>query len=368
MRIGVLSSYGYICKVNNYGSLLQYFALQTYLERNGYEVYWIRFVKDNSNHNFIIKYLRSKLFNSNFKIPTEHYSKTDFDFFIKKYIKVSEYTYNSYTDIKTNPPKADFFIVGSDQVWNGYSPERYLMFVPDGKPKISYAVSFGKNNIKNYLKPLMWYYLKGFKAISVREKIAIDICSSIGRKNIKHVIDPTFLLLKKDYMDFIDNEKIIPEKEPYIFCYFVNPFEKNIFPYKRNIDIFKEETQHKLIITAIQGAEKAFDKSYIRNPSPLKWIELIANADYILTNSFHGMAFSIIMRKKFLVIPQKGFGEEQNSRQTNLLATLNLNDRIYNENISILQQIERPIKWEIVEHKINQFVDYSKDFLKKNLD
>lgn len=367
MKIGVLSSFGYICNVNNYGSLLQYFALQTYLVRKGYEVYWIRFNEDKNNPNVIYKYIKKLVLNSNLKILTEHFNKKGFNSFIEKYINLSDFEYRSYKEIKKNPPLADLYIVGSDQVWNGYSPDRYLMFIPHSKPKISYAVSFGKNTIKKYLKPLMWYYLKGFKAISVREKAGIEICNSVGRKEAKYVIDPTFLLTKDDYMEFVNNEKIQSEKDSYIFSYFVNPFNNNIFPYMKDCNKLKEQTHCRLITTAIQGAEKAFNGENIINPSPLKWIELIANADYILTNSFHGMAFSIIMRKQFLVIPQKGAGEEQNNRQMDLLSTLDLNDRIYNDKMDLFEQINKPIIWDQIEPKIHHFVDYSKNFLYTNI-
>lgn len=367
MKIGVLSSFGYICNVNNYGSLLQYFALQTYLVRSGHDVYWIRYKKDKNNQGVISKYIRKIIFNSNFEILTKHFNKKDFNSFIEKYINLSDSEYRSYSEIKKNPPEADIYIVGSDQVWNGYSPDRYLMFVPHNKIKISYAVSFGKSTIKRYLKPLMWYYLKGFKAISVREKAGIEICNSVGRKDAKYVIDPTFLLTKKDYMEFINNEKIKSEKEHYIFSYFVNPFNDNIFPYTKCCNDLKEQTHCRLILTAIQGAEKAFNKEEIINPSPLKWIELIANADYILTNSFHGMAFSIIMRKQFLVMPQKGVGKEQNNRQLDLLSMLDLGDRIYNDKIELFEQINKPINWTQIEPKIDYFVDCSKKFLYTNL-
>lgn len=368
MKIGVLSSYAYICKVNNYGSLLQYFALQTYLTRCGYEVYWIRFNnKTEKKSSLISRYIRTKLFNSNFKISINHFNKDGFDSFIQKNINLSNLEYNSYRAIKKNPPLADLYIVGSDQVWSGYSPDRYLMFISHDKPKISYAVSFGKSGVKKYLKPLMWYYLKGFKKISVREKSGIKICYSVGRKDAEYVIDPTFLLTKNDYMEFVNKEKIKSESKPYIYSYFVNPFNDNRFPYVESFNELVEKTHCKIITTAIQGAEKAFEEKYIINPSPLKWIELIANADYVLTNSFHGMAFSIIMRKQFLIMPQKGVGEEQNNRQMDLLSTLELNNRVYNDNLSILEQIEKPINWRRVEFKINQFVNYSKEFLKTNL-
>lgn len=367
MKIGVLSSFGYICDVNNYGSLLQYFALQTYLVRNGHEVYWIRLKKNKNNQCIISKYIKKIIFNSNFEILTEHFNKKDFNSFIKKNINLSDYEYRSYREIKKNPPKADIYIVGSDQVWNGYSPDRYLMFIPHNKTKISYAVSFGKSTIKKYLKPLMWYYLKGFRAISVREKAGIEICNSVGRKDAKYVIDPTFLLTKNDYMGFLNKEKIKSEKDSYIFSYFVNPFNNNIFPYMKDCYDLKEQTHCRLILTAIQGAEKAFNKETIINPSPLKWIDLIANADYVLTNSFHGMAFSIILRKQFLVLPQKGAGEEQNNRQMNLLSTLDLNDRIYNDKIGLFEQINKPINWTQIESKINHFIDFSKEFLYSNL-
>lgn len=368
MKIGILSSYAYICKVNNYGSLLQYYALQTYLESLGNKVFWIRFNPTNRNIKGINQWLRKKILKSNFKIKNiEFYNRLGFEQFIRDNIHISSHEYYKYSDLKKNPPKADLYIVGSDQIWNGFSPERYLMFTPKNTPKISYAVSFGKNSIKSYLKPLMWYYLKDFIGISVRETEGINICKSVGRKDAVYSIDPTFLLDKKMYIKITNkaNIKRLTEQR-YIYGYFVNPFKDNIFPFTEEIREIKDSTGYEFYITAIQNAEKAFTEFTIVQPAPLEWIYNILESEAIITNSFHGVAFAINLQKNFLLFPQTGETANQNCRYFDLLKQLNLEERIYNpQKGSVIDQLNKSINWSIIDKQKETLTNKAKEYLNK---
>lgn len=366
MNIIVLSSYSYIIKVNNYGSILQYFALQTYLRNKGHNVQWLKYKAIKKTPKGINKWLREKLLHSYFKTDNViFHNKEGFENFIAKYIKLTDNTYINQKELYSNPPKADLYIVGSDQVWNGYSPDRFLTFVPKNIPKISYAVSFGKNKIPKFMLPLLWYYLKSFRAISIREIEGVNLCHMLGRKDAKYVIDPSFLLNRKDYIQIINTDKSIkPITAPYIYGYFVNPFPNNTLTYKTKIDEYIKEIGIDFWVTGIQNAELALEQYKEIQPTPLEWISVILNADYVLTNSFHGVAFSINLQKKFLVILQNGDMSNQNCRYLNLLKKLELEDRIYNPlKGSILEQMNRPINWKEVNNKKNNFIKESEDYL-----
>lgn len=369
MKIAILSSYSYVCKVNNYGSILQYFALQTYLRQLGHKPFWIRYVPYKKKPTGLNKCLREKILKSNFNLEEiKHYNTIGFRTFIEKHLCLSDNIYHTYKELKSNPPKADLYIVGSDQVWNGFSPDRYLMFIPKTTPKISYAASFGRSSIQFYLKPLLWFYLKKFKAISIREIDGEKICRDVGRNDAKYVIDPSFLLSKQEYEKIIDKENIPIIYEDYIFGYFVNPFKDDIFPLQDEIEKLTEDCKCKLIITAIQNAEKSFSNNEKISPSPLEWLQLIRKAKYVITNSFHGVAYSIIFRKQFLLIPQDGSMSNQNCRYINLLEKLKLTNRIYNPyKHSIKTQLEENINWEQVATEENDFIAISKTFLKQQI-
>lgn len=314
--------------------------------------------------------MRERLLHSYYKTDNvKFHNKEGFEKFIAKYIKLTNTTYNNKKELYSTPPKADLYIVGSDQVWNGYSPDRFLTFVPKNTPKISYAVSFGKNRIPKYMQPLLWYYLKSFKAISIREIEGMKLCHMLGRKDAKYVIDPSFLLHREDYIKIINADKSVKQiTTPYIYGYFVNPFPNDTLTYKTEIDKYIKDIGIDFLVTGIQNAELALSQYKEIQPTPLEWINTILNADYVLTNSFHGVAFSINLQKKFLVILQNGDMSNQNCRYLNLLKKLGLEDRIYNPlKGRIQEQMNHPINWEEVNNKKNIFIKESEKYLSEAL-
>lgn len=370
MKIIVLSSYSYVKKVNNYGSILQYFALQSYLERKGHDVKWLKYDAVKSPPTGINKWLREKILHSYFKTDdVKFHNKKGFSEFMERYIHLTTEHYVNRAELYAKPPKADMFIVGSDQVWNGYSPDRFLTFVPKNTPKISYAVSFGKNRVPSYLRPLLWWYLRSYKAISVRETEGVKLCRSLVNKNVSYVIDPSFLLRKEDYASIIQLDPTIKKLDaPYIYGYFVNPFPKDELYEKQSIDTFVNEKNLPFYVTGIQNAEPALQDYMEIQPSPLEWINLILNADAVITNSFHGVAFAINLQRPFMLIVQNGDMANQNCRYLNLLKKLGLEDRIFNSGKgSLKEQMEKIIDWKTVNVKRENFIAESEKFLLNSL-
>ena len=364
MRICVYSSYAWIKIANNYGSILQYFALQKYLEKCGHQTAWLRF---NSGDKVTLKYklanllLKRKDRNRSYK----HQNVDGFQLFENKFLCETKQEYNSFAQLKKNPPQADAYITGSDQVWAGLSPERYLVFAPKGTKKISYAASFGSPKTGLLNKILFTWRLKGMDYISVRERAGVDYCKTFGRGDAVCVCDPSLLLYKSDYEAFLQKGRVV--KQPYIFSYWVNPINSLEDISWKHIINYAESNNMEVITTAIQGAEFAFEHSSLKSPDPLEWLQLIHDAGYVITSSFHGVAFSIVMKTPFLVIPQKGNSSAENLRFYDLLKNLGLTERIYDAKKNFITQIEAQIDWDNVDEQVNKLRVKSFDFLKKAL-
>lgn len=340
MKIGIITFW---TSKDNYGQILQCYALQQYLRNKGHQPFLIRYTgpigkkasfKLRNLYKYIIKFPTyfSLLINER---NSAKYEKSvvnknrHFDLFIKDNITCTEEIYTS-DSIMINPPKADAYICGSDQIWGG-DWAYYLDFAPDNKPKIAYAASLGgitsfSPDYENKMKEL----LKRFDFIGMREQSGVDVCHRLGRKDAIKVVDPTLLLDKSDYDKIRKSSKGLYNK-PYILAYILgNPMIcdiKEIYKYAQKIGL-----EVKYVTSG-----KADNKEHIY-PQIGEWIDLIANAEMVITNSFHGTVFSLIYNKPFITIPLKNEYSRMNTRVFELLDAVQLNDHIYNGNFSILEK------------------------------
>lgn len=362
----------------NYGGLLQAYALQTVLNRLGHEV-WVENRKNNKVNLWIfIKRLLISLLSR----ISSHFIKTYYpnqrqqdiigqytDQFIHKYINVTIPIY-SINKEKLLQYKFDAYIVGSDQVWRPkYSRgiANYFLDFTDGEnvKKIAYAASFGTDRWE--FTPKMTKrcakLLKKFDAVSVREDSGVILCERFMGVEAIHLLDPTLLLNQKDYIDLVLQDNA-PEFRDKLFTYILDESEE-----KRKIVNFVSE---KLKLTPFSVMpKKIFDRvgtKYLEQcifPPVTSWLRAFMDAEYIVTDSFHGTVFSIIFNKPFIVIANQGRGL---GRFTSLLKMFNLEKRlIYSiEDLSddlLLQSIDY--------HQINE-IRYSKcedsiKFLRDNL-
>lgn len=347
IKISVYSSYSWTRVANNYGSILQYYALQTFLSTQGCTVEWIKY-----NHN------------KKNTASSRHHNIKGFKDFEKNHLNLTDKEYYSIYQIFKKPPLSDIYITGSDQVFAGFSIERYLFFAPRKSKKVAYAASFGKNAFSNPLKRIIYKILiSNIKHLSLREESGVKFCHEIGRTDAQYVVDPSFLIDKKDYIKLIESYNFKELSRAYIYSYFVNSIS-NLEDVKwKDITNFCNNNNYDLKVTPIQGAEDSIPNEYIIHPSPVEWLHLIYKAKYVITNSFHGVAYSIIFRKNFLVIPQKGATGTQNIRFYDILKKFDLLDRIYNPNKNLKQQLDTPINWSNKEKEINSFIYNSKIFL-----
>lgn len=366
MKIGILT----LPQAENYGGILQAIALYRVLHnqeneviliyKESYPTLWKEIVKKILLR---IPFIDIKNIKRSYKKEVERQKRKEFHrgFIENEIFKISE---NLYTkkDLETymKNEKFDAVIVGSDQVWrkeyinDKYYKSYFLDFVDKAKTKkIAYAASFGKDywegsdDIDDISK-----CLKDFDEISTRELSGISICkNSFGVDNVKHVLDPTLLIGKEFYLNEIVSKYPTSNiNKGGLVTYVLDETNEK----KEIIQYIKEE----LDIDNINHI-KGFNNSTITLSVP-EWLASFAYADFIVTDSFHGMVFSIIFEKNFMIIGNLDRGLD---RFTSLLSLLDLEDRL----IFNLKDLKNKKIDNINYSKINKILDLNKqlsfDFL-----
>ena len=314
----------------NYGAVLQAIATQKLFEINGYDAeiidYRNKFIdqqskiiykQDNKMKGYFITLIRNTVFGRYF-----YFKKAIRG--LDKYRKKSSQRYYTINDL--NNTEYDILIVGSDQLWNpvisnGIDPVFLLNF---GKPKkkISLATSMGSYNLTEHDSEVFKEYLKDFNSISVREKHAIEQLQPLVSKKIKELLDPTLLLEKNVWLEeYAKDSKYFKTEEKYILTYFVGG-EK--YKYKSKVAEYSKELG--LPVWSIQYSNynwKETDKK-ILGASVIDFIALIKNASLVLTDSFHGVAFSVNLGIDFVSLTNV----QNPIRVKEFLSKLDLDDRI----------------------------------------
>jgi len=359
MKIGIMTLWW---SENNYGQLLQCYALQKYLRDMGHDAYLIRYDPRGDYTKLswkrVLKIFDIKNLYRYFLLKkreiTYSFDKNDsvrnFEGFRNRYIHQSSRIYSSYKELVENPPQADIYIVGSDQVWNvpGIYRARnvinaYLLNFGDTLIKrLSYAASFGKEReeLDNNLLKLFSCLLDKFDYISVREKSGLDICSQCGIHNAELVPDPTMLLDAESYRNLYKDGDIISKlNRPYCFLYIVgNEFDFSIK------DIY-DWAQNKNIEVIYVTGNLQQDKYKKTNATIPEWVYLLEYAEFVITNSYHCTVFSLLFEKNFSVIPLAGENIGMNDRFNTLFHLFGIEDRYVNIDFSVL---DKSINWSSV--------------------
>lgn len=301
----------------NYGAVLQAYALQHYLITQGVETAIIDYLPNyqykRKEGNFLIRQIWFL-----YRLPDFIVGKRVFGKFISDNIILTK-QYKSLEDLESSPPIADGIIAGSDQIWN-YNLHKddvyYISFALDNCFKASYAASIAQDVIPENLKPKYIQRLQGFKKIAVREKTAENLLKGLGFKNVSTVLDPVYLLSAQEWVNNIADSSFL-EKD-YILMYAFN-CTKEIANYARNL-ANKMNKKFYIINTMVNDYRFRCDHHFW-NCTPNRFVSLFKNADIIVTNSFHGLSFSIIFKKQVHVFSKHTGG---NSRLFDLMKELNL--------------------------------------------
>lgn len=321
---------------NNYGAVLQAYALQRYLRSNSnHDIEVIDFTTDKHlSNNKIYKKRSSSLFQwfvylilTTFRYKQLHCRKRRIEVFKRKYINFSK-RYSTQEELLSNPPQKDIYITGSDQVFNpnsSYLPVYYLDFKRHMGLKVAYAPSFGISTFDLQLKNRVSKYLRDFDALSCREKAGADFISEIVEKDVPTVVDPTMLLTKQEWLKVTNKPEY---KYKYIFVYDLNGAEKLIDIAQK----LKGETGFRIVCLTNKVQKFYKVDKQIYDAGPCEFLGWVANAEYVITDSFHGTVFSIIFERQFYSYVAL---TATSSRLDNLLSLYNLRNRIVTGNNSI---------------------------------
>lgn len=343
MKIGIITIIDYF----NYGNRLQNYAVQEILKSIGYTVETIVNTQRSSNKNTsnklknlsklknknamsILKTIKRRLFLiiDKKKISSLNNEKyRNFKGFTDKYINETDFIISDNYIPEYINDDYDFFIVGSDQVWNPHyrkgSSIDFLTFAHKEK-RISFSASFGVSRIPDDFKEDYSKWLCDFKAISVRENAGFDIVKNLTGKEAEVLLDPTLLIQKENWINISKESKKKPSKR-YILTYFLG--HKNETISKKIIEIANRKDLEIVNLASIKD-----DKFYTCDPA--EFLDFIKSAEIFFTDSFHGVVFSILFSKPFIVF-KRG---EMNSRIDTLLNKFDLVDRKW-ENIRFDEDI-----------------------------
>ncbi|TXK82504.1 polysaccharide pyruvyl transferase family protein [Paenibacillus sp. N3.4] len=352
--------------VYNHGASLQAYGLMRYLKTCGHDVEIIDYKPDYLSNHYNLWSVNNPKWEKNkatkflyvaLKIPTrlrERAKKRAFDKFKSKYLPITNVRYTTNEQLKKDTPHADAYLCGSDQIWNclhknGKDPAFYLDFVPDEKIKAAYAASFATDSISDEYQPLVKERVERLDAIGVREKSGVEILSRLNINKANHVVDPVFLLDKRDW-DQLGNKEF---PDQYILIY---DFDSSSLIKKIAMEVAKEKGYK--IYTLHSGKLKYADK-YFTMDGPETFVSLVKNAQFIISNSFHAAVFSILYEKPFVIVNRT---EAINTRMRDLLDDLQLKDRLVSENYS-LQEIVRSIEFQGSKKLLQEKIDFSKRYL-----
>lgn len=318
----------------NYGAILTCYALQELIKSLGYTVQVINF--------------RHDVFKNKKRYPR---SKAQKDF-VEKYFNLTAKCEDKKQLTKLNNT-INTFISGSDQVWSWYYPMQYLYFfdfVKSDKKKIACAAGMCFKNFKqpDDVKTSLEYYMKRFDAVSMREIQSADYLKKEFDISSTFILDPVFLIPKSNYENLIQKSTL--QEDKYIVIY--------MFEYDNNIKMMADKLakQHNCKIVHIKLGQSIQD-----------WLYYIKNAQYVITDSFHGTCFSMIFEKQF-VVPINDY--RGNERFESLLSLVNLKDKFFstkNNTDIILSEIIKPIDYDSVNKLLEKEIHKSVNWLSQAL-
>ena len=377
-RVGIVTYYG-----ENYGGMLQAYALQRYVKDLGYECKIISndFIYANNapadKKKLMVNKLKVFVKNPFKYLKRRHAMRSHlseralksayFRDFLNKNIEIDHTGYSTYEQYVENPPKYDVYLSGSDQIWNPnlYSKSGYYFsdFAPEGSTRISFASSVGVSTVTDEQAAFMKQYLDKMDVISTRETDGSKIVSEITGKDVRTVIDPTLLLNGEQWSEIASKPLI---DKPYVFCY--------LFGERDYISKVKEQVKKltglELVCIPYVAREMGGDDTKIFEAGPAEFVSLIKNAELVLTDSFHATAFSINLKTPFLSLCRfaKSDAKSMNSRLSTILSLVGLEDRLINENDNITKEMLFDIDFEKAHVRLNERRKEDVEFLKNAIE
>lgn len=371
--------------LNNYGSLLQTFALQKKVNESGNRTEIVKYKEP------IYSKLKRMLYGEYLKVTVKkvllnkmivirHKGMKDnleirngaFEQFRKRYLKFSEACRNR-RQLTSLSSHYRLVMLGSDQLWQ---PMNLLMdfftltFVPDAVPKEAYAASFGVSEIPKRMEPAYKAYLNRFDNISCREQSGADLVKKLTGRSVPVVCDPTLLMTAEEWMPVL-SDKVKPNGK-YIFCYFLgnNPQHRDFVKgLKRTCGYSIVALPH---IVEYVDSDETYADSLPYGVGPSEFLYLLKNAEFVCTDSFHATVFSLQFHKQFFVFDrfENGKGRSTTSRIETLLNIAGCPQRLIRDTRKAAENLKAPeeITFREIDERLNRFREESAQYLKFIID
>jgi hypothetical protein len=363
-KIGIIT-FTYLHTAYNYGSILQNYAMERVIASFGYEPESL----------VIRRTFINKLFTAIAHpqlIPlTIHERRKRQSIHLDAMKKIKDAVWHSFVTNKMHICKIDkqdiniasykVFIAGSDQIWNPYNnlfdKTFFLDFAPKDK-RISYAASFGIEEIPKMFRNYIQNQLTNMSKISVREERGVEIVAELVDRDATLVVDPTMLLSPLEWIEFstYDENSVVALDEKYIFVYTLSKQPQHIID---NIEQFASAHEFK-IVQIMANEYNSAHKVY----SPPDFVKAIMNAEFVVTDSFHGTAFSIIMKCPFICLNRTD--KDESSRFASMLSRFSLKDNVYSSENSFENAYQQTI-FASVDDELLKGRDKGHRFLRESL-
>lgn len=370
-------------KNNNYGSMLQSYATQVMLRNYGFNYDLIQYRKEYTPF-FILKNV-PRIFNKvvwQDKLLERHKNKfideypdsresvrrrsAAFNAFRKQYFTAPSPIYKGFDSLRSESKKYSAFFTGSDQLWSpsGLGSNFYnLMFTYDEALRISYASSFGVKEVPWYQRRRTKNYLQRIQFISCRENSGKKIVKDLTGKDVPVVADPTMLFTGEEWNEMLPCERV--QNGKYIFSYFLG----SDITVREEVLKLKEKTGLPVVsIHQFVEADLNFGDVSVEDTGPAEFVDLIKNAEYVCTDSFHGSVFSALYHKKFMVFNRYAETDKasKNTRIESFCANLGLANRRFSGNIC--EDIMKDIDYDSVEKRLEAIRADSYEYLESAFD
>lgn len=344
--------------VYNAGASLQAYALTAFLKEQGHAVQIVDYVPDYLRHYRLWPQVNNPVYDKPLvrqlyklaKFPGHlkglvSRRKKCFDHFTRTHLSLTQKHYSTYEQLLQEPPQAELFLAGSDQIWNsffpnGRDPAFYLQFVPEGAVRASYAASFAVPRLEAQYREQTAKWISELDHVSVRESSALEILEELGIAGGINVVDPVFLLSAEQWDQLCP---VMDFGEPYLLVY---DFDRNTELRRIALDLAQ---RHGLKIYSFQ--ELDYSHRSFWNSGPIEFVQLIRGAEFVLSNSFHATAFSLIFKRPYLTVDRE---EGINTRMQDLNRLAGLENR---------RSPEEAIQWDAVHEKLAVHIAASKAYL-----
>ena len=374
-KVGIITYYNFY----NYGSSLQAYALSEKIKSCGYDVYLIDYANLTYSWNkklrinvlgkralsllihptLILRTLFTKKVGKYAVVSRSKELREKFDDFFAHNFK---FPTEDYTQKNT---KFWAFVSGSDQVWQLSAPGLHHIFFLrfcEKKKRISYAASFGTVTVPSYNRKKLEKYLNDFNYISVREDVGVEIVQNYApKKDVQQVLDPVLLMSSEWWNEKRSQCKV---EDRYILCYFLGPVKENAYKIRKIAEACNAN-----VVWVATGYEECLQGEKILEPTPFEFLDLVANAEFVCTDSLHGTEVAITFEKQFIVFARNYLiGSEQRSRIDSLLRMLKLEDRMEESGTNDTAKWYKKIEYESVQKILEEMRVSSSNYLKNALE